>query len=275
MKIFRAIPSYYGGKQKLVKHIFKYIPAGARLLDGFMGAGSVSLFAKWRGHELISNDYSFLSRVIGEALINNSRARIQEHWITEAMKQEGEWPWEEEFTQRLQRVLLDKDITILAKLINYAYDQEGAKKWLMLLLAMKYFAYMLPFGGDITNLRTPKEYKKAEFTKWTETDAKQVRKFREDRIHRLKSIAEPTEKVEALKEQIEKEEEDRPIIYRFTIEGEEYVFVVAGKVEKATVEQALKLSKGVDDNHKFYNICKLFVQVMQKGEDKHGQEGNS
>ena len=190
MKIFRAIPSYYGGKQKLVKHIFKYIPAGARLLDGFMGAGSVSLFAKWRGHELISNDYSFLSRVIGEALINNSRARIQEHWITEAMKQEGEWPWEEEFTQRLQRVLLDKDITILAKLINYAYDQEGAKKWLMLLLAMKYFAYMLPFGGDITNLRTPKEYKKAEFTKWTETDAKQVRKFREDRIHRLKSIAE-------------------------------------------------------------------------------------
>ena len=190
MKIFRAIPSYYGGKQKLVKYIFKYIPARAKILDGFMGAGSVSLYAKWRGHELISNDYSYLSKVIGEALISNSKARIQEHWITEALKDKEQWPWEQEFIERLQKVLLDKDLSILAALINYAYGQEGPKKWLMLLLAMKYFAYMLPFGGDITNLRTPKEYKKAEFSKWTDTDAKQVKKFREDRIKRLRSIAE-------------------------------------------------------------------------------------
>ena len=35
-------------------------------------------------------------------------------------------------------------------------------------------------------------------------------------------------------------------------------------MNKQIVEQAFKLSKGIDMNHKFYNICKLFTEVMSK-----------
>ena len=87
----------------------------------------------------------------------------------------------------------------------------------------------------------------------------------QEEIHDLKELLkEPLESVEEMRQNILKVEDDQPVIYRFRVEDEEFIFVIDGKLEKETVKKALKLSKGVDVNHKFYNICAAFVQVMSK-----------
>ena len=44
---FQSLPSYFGGKRKLVKYIFKPIKKTEGVfIDAFLGGGSVSLYAK-------------------------------------------------------------------------------------------------------------------------------------------------------------------------------------------------------------------------------------
>jgi len=50
--------------------------AGRTFLDGFLGGGSVSLYAKAQGFSVISTDIAMRSIVIGEGLIANSTARL-------------------------------------------------------------------------------------------------------------------------------------------------------------------------------------------------------
>jgi hypothetical protein len=45
-------------------------------LDGFMGGGSVSLFAKAQGFRVVATDIAERSIVVGQALIENSRVRL-------------------------------------------------------------------------------------------------------------------------------------------------------------------------------------------------------
>lgn len=74
---FTALPSYFGGKRKLVKYIFKPIkkPDGV-FIDAFMGGGSVSLYAKAKGYKVIANDVAFRSYIIGRALIANNGVKL-------------------------------------------------------------------------------------------------------------------------------------------------------------------------------------------------------
>ena len=70
---FKALPSYFGGKRKLVKYIFKPIKkTDGVFIDAFLGGGSVSLYAKAKGYKVISNDIAFRSVIIGQALISLS-----------------------------------------------------------------------------------------------------------------------------------------------------------------------------------------------------------
>lgn len=79
---FQSLPSYFGGKRKLVKHIFKPIKkADGIFIDAFMGGGSVSLYAKAKGYKVIANDISLRSYIIGRAVIANNHVKLEDEDI--------------------------------------------------------------------------------------------------------------------------------------------------------------------------------------------------
>ena len=79
MRMFEALPSYLGGKRKLVGAIFKHLPPATEapvFADAFLGGGSVSLYAKARGYAVRCNDIAERSVVIGQSLVANDHARL-------------------------------------------------------------------------------------------------------------------------------------------------------------------------------------------------------
>jgi adenine-specific DNA methylase len=84
LAMWRALPPYLGGKRRLCPLIFREVDrvlprrlwAGLTLLDGFMGAGSVSLYAKAQGFRVIGCDIAMRSTVVGRALVENSRVTL-------------------------------------------------------------------------------------------------------------------------------------------------------------------------------------------------------
>ncbi len=81
MRMFEALPSYLGGKRRLVGAIFKHLPPASDapvFADAFLGGGSVSLYAKARGYAVRANDIAARSTTIGEALIANDRVLLRD-----------------------------------------------------------------------------------------------------------------------------------------------------------------------------------------------------
>lgn len=82
--VHRALPPYLGGKRKLCPVIFREIDRVVSrehwhnlvFLDGFLGGGSVSLYAKALGFSVISTDLATRAIVIGDALIANDHIRL-------------------------------------------------------------------------------------------------------------------------------------------------------------------------------------------------------
>ncbi len=81
---FEALPPYFGGKRRLCPRIFREIarvhpretwPA-LRLVDPFLGGGSVSLYAKAQGFGVLCGDLAERSVIIGRALIENEGLRL-------------------------------------------------------------------------------------------------------------------------------------------------------------------------------------------------------
>lgn len=88
-----ALPPYLGGKRRLCATIFREIDRvvsrehwhGLTFLDGFVGGGSVSLYAKAQGLTVISTDIAARSIMIGEGLIANSAVRLSKADIDRAL----------------------------------------------------------------------------------------------------------------------------------------------------------------------------------------------
>lgn len=75
---FQSLPSYFGGKRKLVKYIFKPIKKTEGVfIDAFLGGGSVSLYAKAKGYKVIANDIAYRSLIIGKAIIANNSVKLE------------------------------------------------------------------------------------------------------------------------------------------------------------------------------------------------------
>ncbi|MBU1701030.1 MAG: DNA adenine methylase, partial [Candidatus Eisenbacteria bacterium] len=64
LTLWSALPPYLGGKRRLCPLIFREVDrilprrcwSGLTFLDGFMGGGSVSLYAKAQGFRVVSVD---------------------------------------------------------------------------------------------------------------------------------------------------------------------------------------------------------------------------
>src|SRR5712691_8987722 len=84
LTIWSALAPYLGGKRRLcsliLREIDRLVPrrlwAGRTFLDGFLGGGSVSLYAKAQGFRVVATDIAERSITIGRALIENSRVRL-------------------------------------------------------------------------------------------------------------------------------------------------------------------------------------------------------
>jgi len=88
---FQSLPSYFGGKRKLVKYIFKPIKKKEGVfIDAFLGGGSVSLYAKAKGYKVIANDIAFRSLIIGKAIISNNSVKLESEDL--ARRPEKNWP---------------------------------------------------------------------------------------------------------------------------------------------------------------------------------------
>jgi adenine-specific DNA-methyltransferase len=171
-KFFEALPPYYGGKRRLVKTILGLIPGKPHLLrlaDGFAGGGSVSLMAKNMGFQVLTNDISERSYLIGQALIENNTTRINEHDINRLfMEFDGDYPKfiEENFSPK---AILSKQAQFLDQAFAQlrATDEESPKRYLLTLLLVKYIFSMREFGKFSTPncFNIPMEDRKIEYIK--------------------------------------------------------------------------------------------------------------
>jgi hypothetical protein len=100
LHLWSALPPYLGGKRRLCPTIFREVDRilprrhwpGLTFLDGFLGGGSVSLYAKAQGFRVVSTDIAARSLAIGQALIENSRVRLTHEDVLRLAKDDGAAP---------------------------------------------------------------------------------------------------------------------------------------------------------------------------------------
>lgn len=146
-----ALPPYFGGKRKLAPMIGRYLrdagygpECGLPLLDGFTGGGATAMYFKRLGYETHTNDISFRSHLLGQALIENSRRKITPSDLERFYA----------FTVSTPGVVMEmytpqhfspKHGKMIDRLVQFAQAQpEAALKALFLLAAWKYLIRLRP-----------------------------------------------------------------------------------------------------------------------------------
>lgn len=100
LALWSALPPYLGGKRRLCPLIFREIDRllprrlwrGLVFVDGFLGGGSVSLYAKAQGFRVVATDIAERAITVGEALIANSRVRLTREDVLRLAQDGGEVP---------------------------------------------------------------------------------------------------------------------------------------------------------------------------------------
>ena len=169
----QALPPYQGGKRRLLGQIFKHLPGPEEapvFVDAFLGGGSVSLFAKARGYQVICNDIALRSQIVGEALVSNDRVTLAREDVTRLFVGNGDGPGfvEEHFAEK---VVTRQHAQFLDTALPAARAAPGAKKWLLLLLLVKYVFRMRPMG----NFGAKTIVEQAEAGEWEEMNHNYVR----------------------------------------------------------------------------------------------------
>jgi 16S rRNA G966 N2-methylase RsmD len=144
-----ALPPYQGGKRRLLGQIFKHLPRPTEapvFIDAFLGGGSVSLFAKARGYRVVCNDIALRSQIVGEALIANDRVTLGGEDVTRLFvgSRNSAGFIEEHFADK---VVTAEHARFLDTAFENARAVPGMKRWLLLLLLVKYVFRMRPMGN--------------------------------------------------------------------------------------------------------------------------------
>jgi hypothetical protein len=177
----KALPPYFGGKRRLLGRIFKHVPKPDEapiFVDAFLGGGSVSLFAKGRGYRVVCNDIALRSHVVGKALIENNHVRLTPEDVTRLFVEgEAESHFIEDNFAR--SVVTTKHARFLDRALPVARGAEGMKKWLLLLLLIKYVLRMRPMG----NFGAKTIVQQAEDKKWEEMNPNYLRDIISRNLH--------------------------------------------------------------------------------------------
>lgn len=168
-----ALPPYFGGKRKLLGQIFKHLPAPSDapvFVDAFLGGGSVSLFAKARGYRVLCNDVALRSYVVGKALIENDHVTVGSEDVTRLFQSNGN---ASHFIERhyAPDVVTTRHAQFLDTAFGNARAAVGTKKWLLLLLLVKFVLRMRPMG----NFGAKTIIHQVEEEKWEEMNPHYVR----------------------------------------------------------------------------------------------------
>jgi hypothetical protein len=177
----KALPPYFGGKRRLLGRIFKHVPRPGEapvFVDAFLGGGSVSLFAKGRGYRVVCNDIALRSYIVGKALIENNHVRLTREDVTRLFV-EGE-PESHFIEENFARsVVTTKHARFLDNAFPVAREAEEPKKWLLLLLLVKYVLRMRPMG----NFGAKTIVRQAEDRKWEEMNPNYLRDIISRNLH--------------------------------------------------------------------------------------------
>lgn len=149
VRFMSALPPYAGGKRRLLGRIFKHLPRPVEapvFVDCFSGGGSVSLMAKARGYRVICNDLAERAHIVGKALIENDRAMLTE---TDTLRLFVPHPDAGTFVRDrfAPGVLTTKHATFLDNALAVAREASEPKRWLLLLLLLKYVLRCRPMGN--------------------------------------------------------------------------------------------------------------------------------
>ncbi len=149
---FDALVPYFGGKRTLCPRIFREIaqvhPAATwsslRLVDPFLGGGSVSLYAKAHGLGVLCGDLAMRSTIIGKALIENDGVQIADDDILRLFV-----PAEDNRRLIEQNYVPDCFAEVTAQFLDNAFAAVGLvsdemKRYLLRLLLIKYIYWMRP-----------------------------------------------------------------------------------------------------------------------------------
>ena len=129
LAFFGALFPYLGGKRRLCPLIFREVDRllprrlwpGRTFLDGFLGGGSVSLYAKALGFRVVTTDIAERSIVVGRALIENSRVKLTREDVIRLLAPNPE-P-----AMRIEREMVPQVFTAnVARLIDRALAQARA-----------------------------------------------------------------------------------------------------------------------------------------------------
>ena len=153
---FTALPSFFGGKRRLVTTVFREVNRvfprrlwhEMTLVDAFLGGGSVSLWAKAQGFRVLCNDLSDRSRFIAEGIVCNSRTKLRWEDVLRALADQTPGYAAANLAPELlpPPVALAADAFIRAANSFPDPPEPQARPALLRLLAWKLIDYSRPFG---------------------------------------------------------------------------------------------------------------------------------
>ena len=166
LAIFGALPAYLGGKRRLCPTIFREIDkvlprrawAHKTFLDGFLGGGSASLYAKAQGFRVVATDIAERGIVVGRALIENSRVKLAREDVLRLAKEDHAPPGRIE-SEYFPSVFTKDQARFLDRTLRIAADTpDCAKAALYKLLAIRVALLAHPMSqvrkGTIHRLET-------------------------------------------------------------------------------------------------------------------------
>jgi hypothetical protein len=148
LRLFRAIPAYFGGKRRLLGPIFRDLPLPAEapiFVDPFLGGGSVSLYAKARGYQVLCNDLADRSYIIGKALIENGTRRLTSDEIVELSQPIEEVGYAE--TNLAPEVLPLHHARFIDRVLVRGLARSGGASCLARLLVVHHVLRLRPMGN--------------------------------------------------------------------------------------------------------------------------------
>src|SRR6058998_3417290 len=133
--LWAALPPYLGGKRRLCPLIFREIdrllPRRAwrdlTFLDGFLGGGAVSLYAKAQGFRVVACDIAERAIMVGHALIENCRVKLNREDVLRLVAPSNDPPGRIE-TGYVPRVFTKEQGRFLDRVLTTAAATEDPAK---------------------------------------------------------------------------------------------------------------------------------------------------
>ena len=148
MRMFRALPAYFGGKRRLLGSIFRSLPLPGEapvFIDPFLGGASVSLYAKARGHRVLCNDIAPRSNIVGKALIENSTVRLDYDDLVRLAVPTEEFGYAE--SELAPEIFPAAHARYLDLVLANAHSLGHAKQSLARLMVIKHALRLRPMGN--------------------------------------------------------------------------------------------------------------------------------